>query len=141
MKTQQAGFTLVELMVVLVLLALGSSLVVANMRSSLSSTLDTEAQRLQAVLENARAQARSRHTLLTWTADAQGFTLSPADNAHVVLQRMQWLAAGTLSEPAILWISAEPLQAPARLTLRHADIPAGRWVLETDGVRGFTWKP
>lgn len=46
MRTQQAGFTLVELLVVLVLLALGSSLVVANMHSSLPSSMDMEAQRL-----------------------------------------------------------------------------------------------
>ena len=112
MKTQQAGFTLVELMVVLVLLALGSSLVVANMRSSVSSTLDTEAQRLQAVLENARAQARSRHTMLTWTADAQGFTLTPADNAHVVLQRMQWLAAVPSASPLFCGSAQNPCKRP-----------------------------
>ena len=68
MRTQQAGFTLVELLVVLVLLALGSSLVVANMHSSLPSSMDMEAQRLQAFLENARAQARSRHTALQWSS-------------------------------------------------------------------------
>ena len=141
MRTQQAGFTLVELLVVLVLLALGSSLVVANMHSSLPSSMDMEAQRLQAFLENARAQARSRHTALKWSSDARGFTLTPIDNPQVVLQRMEWIASGTFSEPHSLWISPEPLQTPARLTLRHADIPAASWVLESHGADAFTWKP
>ena len=141
MNSHTTGFTLVELMVVLLVLALGSSIVLVNMRSSLHSSLDTEAQRVQAVLENARAQARTRHTLLTWQSDATGFTVSTANDASVVLERMPWLASGTFSEPDSLSISAEPVQPPMRLTLRHADLPRATWVLETNGVGSFAWKP
>jgi general secretion pathway protein H len=140
MKPPLSGFTLIELLVVLVLLALASTLVVVNMRSPLLTSLDNEAQRLQQVLENARAQARSRQVSLLWRSDDQGFVISPIDSS-VEFMRMPWMLQGTLSDPDRLLISAEPVQAPSQLTLRHAQVPNDRWVIETDGVHGFHWKP
>jgi len=58
------GFTLIELLVVLLLVALGSSLVALSLRDTPQHLLEREADRLIVVLENARAQARSRSTPL-----------------------------------------------------------------------------
>ena len=66
------GFTLIELLVVLLLVALGSSLVALSLRDTPQHLLEREADRLIVVLENARAQARSRSTPLLWQADEQG---------------------------------------------------------------------
>ena len=57
---RQQGFTLIELLVVMALVAIGSSLVVLSMRDSPQQQLLQETDRLKAVLENAKAQARRR---------------------------------------------------------------------------------
>ena len=74
-KPRQQGFTLIELLVVMALVAIGSSLVVLSLRDTPQQKLNQEADRLVAVLENAKAQARSRSTPMVWRSDAQGFTL------------------------------------------------------------------
>ena len=53
------GFTLVELLVVLLVIAIASGLVGLALRDGASSRLDREAQRLAALLEAGRAEARA----------------------------------------------------------------------------------
>ena len=54
-----SGFTLVELLVVLLVIAMASGLVGLALRDGASSRLDREAQRLAALLEAGRAEARA----------------------------------------------------------------------------------
>ena len=56
---RRAGFTLVELLVVLLVIAIASGLVGLALRDGASSRLDREAQRLAALLEAGRAEARA----------------------------------------------------------------------------------
>ena len=136
------GFTLVELLVVLLLVALGSSLVALSLRDTPQHLLEREADRLISVLENARAQARSRSTPLLWRADEQGYAISPV-NASIAStdwaaeqewQRLNWLSPGTRAEPPDLIISAEPVQAPLRLQLIHTGTVTTRLTLGSDGA-------
>ena len=57
--TGARGFTLVELLVVLLVIAIASGLVGLALRDGASSRLDREAQRLAALLEAGRAEARA----------------------------------------------------------------------------------
>ena len=136
------GFTLIELLVVLLLVALGSSLVALSLRDTPQHLLEREADRLISVLENARAQARSRSTPLWWLADEQGYAIRPATApsassdtpAEPDWQRLNWLTPGIHAEPPVLIISAEPVQAPLRLQLIHTGAVTSRLTLGSDGA-------
>jgi len=136
------GFTLLELLVVLALVAIGSSLVVLSMRDAPEHQLSQEADRLIAVLEAAKAQARSTSTPLRWQANEQGFSISPLVGGES--QAMDWLHLGTRAEPSVWVISAEPVQAPVQLQLRQASRTSGQsqtLTLGSDGVSAFKVQP
>ena len=59
MPRHQTGFTLIELMVVVALIAVASAMISLSLRDPSASQLDKEASRLVALLESARAQARA----------------------------------------------------------------------------------
>jgi general secretion pathway protein H len=139
---QQQGFTLIELLVVLLLVAIGSSLVVLTVRDTPQDQLRQEADRLIAVLETAKAQARGRSTPLRWQADDKGFSISPLLGGTE--QRMAWLHLGTRAEPNTWVISAEPVQAPVQLQLRQASRSEGQFqtlTLSSDGAAAFKVQP
>ena len=60
------GFTLLELLVVLVIVALASGVVALSMRDSVSTQLEREGERLSALLEGARAEARTSGAAVMW---------------------------------------------------------------------------
>ena len=134
----QLGFTLIELLVVMALVAIGSSLVVLSLRDAPQQKLNQEADRLVAVLENAKAQARSRSTPMVWRSDAQGFTLRSLPLQGPPLQTMTWLHPGTQVQPAEWVISAEPVQAAMQFQLM---LNGGSLLLKSDGVQAFKVQP
>jgi general secretion pathway protein H len=137
-KPRQQGFTLIELLVVMALVAIGSSLVVLSLRDTPQQKLNQEADRLVAVLENAKAQARSRSTPMVWRSDAQGFTLRSLPLQGPPLQTMTWLHPGTQVQPAEWVISAEPVQAAMQFQLM---LNGGSLLLKSDGVQAFKVQP
>lgn len=137
MMHRQTGFTLMELLVVLWVLALCSVMVAMQLPSSLSASMDQEVDRVAAALEAAKALARSRHTPLQWVTDRKGFSFSLLNDASAALVRMDWLVEGTQCDPAVLVLSAEPVQSPMRLTLRHPLANGQTWGLGSDGAHGF----
>ncbi|MBS0305067.1 MAG: prepilin-type N-terminal cleavage/methylation domain-containing protein, partial [Proteobacteria bacterium] len=60
------GFTLVELLVVVALVAIGAGAVSLALRDRAGSRLDEEAARLVALLEGARAEARAAGLTVRW---------------------------------------------------------------------------
>jgi general secretion pathway protein H len=60
------GFTLIELMVVLILVAIASSVVSLALRDPSATNLEREAARLGALLESARAEARASGVAASW---------------------------------------------------------------------------
>lgn len=143
---RQRGFTLLELMVVITIVALATAGVSLSLRDSAANQLEREAQRLTALLTSAHAQARTTGVPLWWRATPQGFEL--AGRQHVWLTegtRAQLTAPGALSGtgnapsvPAVanaMALGPEPMMAPQRLTLSLQ----GRTVtLATDGLRPFS---
>ncbi len=141
------GFTLLELMVVVALIALATATVVVGLRDSNHDRLETEALRLGAMLDAARAQSRTSGVPLLWQPDAEGFGLRPADAAGAagttssVGTRKDWLHAGTTAQivqpvgAPVLVLGPEPLTPPQRIDLRLGE---ARLSLATDGLGPFS---
>ena len=136
-----SGFTLIELMVVLLVLALSSSLVVMGMRDTSQQTLEREADRLINVLEAARAQARGNGTALVWQSDERGYAISALTSPELQQPFQPWYTPGTRSEPSSWVISAEPVQSAVRLTLLMESAPNARLSVATDGAASFKVTP
>lgn len=67
------GFTLVELLVVLVIMAVVSGMAVVQMMPDDRSRLREEARRLALLLENATLEARASGHSLAWSPEAGGY--------------------------------------------------------------------
>jgi general secretion pathway protein H len=138
MSPKTSGFTLLELLVVLTIIAIASAVVTLSLRDSSSTRLQSEAERLVAVLETARADARASNTALLWHADAKGFEVQTLPATGQARQTMVWLQAGTQAAPSDVLISPEPVQARTRLTLT---LGAARLTLGTEGATAFKVLP
>jgi general secretion pathway protein H len=130
------GFTLLELMVVISIMAIAAAGVSLSLRDSGQAQLEREAERLAALLESARAQARANGVPVRWRPMPQGFRFEGLP-ASVQLPS-QWLQPGVQAQPATpLVLGPEPLIPPqsVMLTLRDSTSPPLR--VATDGLRPF----
>ena len=132
------GFTLLELMVVVTLVALATAGVSLSLRDASASLLEREAQRLGALLTSAHAQARTAGVPVRWQATPQGFELAG--------RPYTWLADGTQARvttpgeivgnnTGALTLGPEPMMAPQRLTL---SLQGRTLTLATDGLHPFS---
>jgi len=136
-----AGFTLIEVMVVLAIIAIGAALVSLALRDGAQSRLDEEGARLSALLESARAEARASAITVRWVpADA-----SASDGAQFRFLGLppgtelptRWLGEGVSAEivgATALLLGPEPVLPAQRLVLHLDD---RRLVLATDGLAPF----
>ena len=134
-----AGFTLIELMVVVTLIAVATAGVVMSLRDSAVSALERDAQRLAAVLESGRAQSRACDVSVVWQAVDKGFVLRGLPRPEAV---QSWLSADTRAQTtAPVVLGPEPLIAPQRIELYLASQPQWRIGISTDGLRPFAVQP
>ena len=125
------GFTLIELMVVLVVIAMGAAGVALSLRDSSQTALDREADRLAAVLESARAQSRATGARLSFRPVPEGFVI----DGQPQVERQRWLNPDMqVAASAAVELGPEPMIAPSRITLQLADQTR---VVATDGLRPF----
>jgi general secretion pathway protein H len=144
-----AGFTLVELMVVLLLIALVSGLVGLSLRDGSEARLEREALRLAAFLEAGRAEARASGVAVRFElASADSRNLGNRDSAEADDFRFVGLPPGALSNghwldaevraridgARALRLGPEPLIGAQRITLALGD---RQLVLATDGLSPF----
>ena len=130
------GFTLMELMVVIAIMALVSMGVVFTMGDSTQDTLQQEGQRLAAQLEAARAQSRASGQPARWRANADGFIVEGLQGGT---RRSDWLhpPVAVRTEGDII-LGPEPLLSPQRIALSYPEhAQASVWVA-TDGVHPFS---
>lgn len=129
------GFTLLELMVVVAIIALGTAGVALVLRDGTQSRLDQEGQRLAAQLEAARAQSRASGRPVRWVPLDGGFRFSglsegAAVRAWLFPETRVRLSAGSTG----LVLGPEPLIGPQAVELLAEN---RRVRVATDGVRPF----
>lgn len=134
-----AGFTLLELLVVVSIVAIASAGVAFAVRDAAGAPLDREAQRLAALLDSARARSRLTGQPVRWVAVEQGFRFEglPRDALP-----QHWLATGTqVVGRGVLVLGPEPIIGPQAVVLTSADHPGRALRVATDGLRPFAVVP
>lgn len=159
-----AGFTLLELLIVITVIALSTGLSILALRDSSSTRLEQEAARLSALLEAARVESRTSGRMITWRpAGSAGMQASTSGNAS---QRRDFLfeppvlpqadtdaartGAGATDPWPSRWLNedtvAEVIGAPRLVLGPEPIIPAQRvrlrlgerqLMLVTDGLAAF----
>jgi general secretion pathway protein H len=129
------GFTLLELLVVVAIIAIASAGVSFALRDSADTQLEREAQRLAALLESARAQSRTSGRPVQWRALPDGFRFDglPADALP-----QQWLEQTTqVRGPGLLQLGPEPFIGRQEVVLGSSALPGRSLRIATDGLRPF----
>ena len=149
----QHGFTLLELLVLMAIVAIASAGVVLTLRDSSATDLERDVQRLAAVLESGRAQSRMQGTPVTWRAVPGGFAL---DGLNPPLPPQVWLSADTTVGPVLrplapgalntntadrLNLGPEPILEAQAVVLAVRSKPTISLQLATDGLRPFSLVP
>ncbi len=133
------GFTLLELMVVVAMIAITVSIVSFAVPDPSSTRLEREAARLVAILESARMQARSGALTVLWVPQAKG---DEADYQFiglpsVLMPPLHWLTPEVRAEVVgarSIVLGPEPVIGAQSLVLRLED---RQLVIGTDGLGAF----
>ena len=129
------GFTLLELLVVVAIIASATAAVSLSRRDSAETALEREALRLGALLEAARAESRASGVPVRWTVTPTGFAMDGLPGGS---QSQVWLSQQTIaSADRALWLGPEPIIGPNTVTLAATGRPGRVVRLATDGVRPF----
>jgi len=145
-KSASRGFTLLELIVVIAIIAMSTVAVSLAMRDSRETQLDREAERLTALLESARAQSRTSGVAVRWRPVANGFVfdgLPPEALPGVWLAEGMSAQAATFDgtpEPALL-MGPEPIIPAQQVVISFAGPTLLSRRLATDGLRPFAIVP
>jgi type II secretion system protein H len=147
-RTRQAGFTLLELLVALVIISLMTAVVGFSVSGNNQRTLKGEGDKLAARLNAAHAQMNAGASPLRLIATDTGYAFEATERADDGTAKARWkrvegdevLAARTLPNEAKLalkeplLIAREPITAPMRFLLEQNEL---RIVIATDGVQGW----
>ncbi len=134
------GFTLVELLVVVALIAIATGVLTLSLRDPAESRLEQEAARLVALLEAARAQARSSGIAASWEPlsdqpDHAGFRfVGTADDPPLPRNWLDPETGAQVIGARAVTLGPEPLIGEQRIVLRLGD---RRLALATDGIGPF----
>ena len=138
------GFTLIELMVVVALIAIASAVVSLSLRDPDATRLEREGARLVALLESARTEARSLGIAASWQPDSgqdgvAGFRFIGLPPSSELPDH--WLNRGVTAEvqgARAVPLGPEPLIGAQRIVL-HLDRQS--LTLTTDGLGPFVVDP
>ena len=133
------GFTLLELLVVLAIVAMATAGVTLVLRDSTDSALEREAQRLVALFESARAQSRASGVVVHWHTTPGGFLFEglPADALPT-----RWLTEGMTvrGNPSVL-LGPEPIVGAQAIEVVNSQQPQRVIRIATNGLRPFAVQP
>lgn len=136
-KKGQNGFTLLELMVVVAIIAIASVGVAISLPNQDSVKLEREAQRLASLLDSARAQSRASGLLVKWRSTEQGFKFEGLlKNSKSELNNLSyWTDEGiSVVEQKVLVLGPEPIIAKQKIILQLQD---QKIEVATDGLHPF----
>ena len=143
-QRHRRGFTLLELLVVVAIIALASAGVSLALRDTSQVQLERDADRLAALLESARARSRVSGVPVRWRATPGGFRfegLSPSELPDSELPE-RWLDQDTsVDETTVLLLGPEPIIEPQSVLLVSRSQPGKSVHLASDGVRPFAVQP
>jgi general secretion pathway protein H len=129
------GFTLLELLVVISIIAIASMGVSFALRDAAGAPLEREAQRLAALLESARAQSRLSGQPVRWTATEDAFRF---DGLAPEALPARWLSPATrVVGNGVLLLGPEPIIGPQAVVLTSTEAPERSLRVATDGLRPF----
>jgi general secretion pathway protein H len=129
------GFTLLELLVVVAIIAIATVGVSFALRDPQATQLEREAQRLAALLESARAQSRSSGVPVRWYPVAGGFRF---DGLPPKALPDNWLSDTTLVlDPHAVQLGPEPIIGRQEIVLGSGTAPQRSLRIATDGLRPF----
>ena len=137
-RRRPLGFSLLELMVVVMLVALATALTTLSMRDASQNKLEEEGARLSALLETARTQSRIIGTDVTWNpVDTGGLEFDGLPPAATKELLKRWLDSDTratiVGAPQIK-LGPEPLLPAQRVVLHLGDRDL---TVGTDGLTPF----
>jgi len=144
-RSQLLGFTLLELLVVVSIIAAVSAGVALALRDGNQTALDRDAQRLAVLLESGRAQSRATGVAVRWRATATGFVF---DGVSPATLPSQWLSESTRAVGAAgaggtvsLQLGPDPMIGAQEVQLIDAsqsgNPQAATVRIATDGLRPF----
>ena len=129
------GFTLLELLVVVAIIAIATAGVSFALRDSQATQLEREAQRLAALFESARAQSRSSGVPVRWYPTPGGFHF---DGVPPDALPERWLSDTTqVLGTATLQLGPEPIIGKQAVVLGSTAVPDRSLRIATDGLRPF----
>lgn len=150
--SRASGFTLLELLVVLVIAGIALGFVSANVLPSEQKVLQDEAQRISLLMQLARDEAIVRNRPIAFEADSQSYRFfirddsgawQSLDNDDVLRARefrrapvaMSMSPAMSGEGPLRIVFGREPVDKPFLLTMRIGDASAS---VRADGIGHFT---
>jgi general secretion pathway protein H len=138
---RRAGFTLIEVMVVLAIVAIGAGLVALTIRDPAETRLESEAARLVALLESARTEARAAGLAAVWVPDAEGGSFRFVGLPAAMALPTRWLDDGVRAEVVgrtSVTLGPEAILPRQRIVL-HLD--GRRLEVDSDGLTSFAVAP
>ena len=134
----QRGFTLIEMMVVIAIVALGSAVASLALRDGEANALERDAERLAALFESARAQSRAAGVPVIWRTTADGFVFEGLPPSAAPMPT-RWLDAqnGALGN-APLTLGPDPIIGAQAVLLQRSGSARQQVRVATDGLRPFT---
>ncbi len=135
-RVRACGFTLLELLIVLAIMAVATAGVSLALRDGSSRALEREAQRLAALFESARAQSRMRASPVRWHTTATGFAF---DGLPAAALPSAWLGDDVQAPGAgTVVLGPEPVIGAQQVRLVSISEPSRSLWVATDGVRPFS---
>ena len=130
------GFTLLELLLVVAIIAVASAGVSFALRDSGQTQLEREGLRLAALLESGRARSLSSGVPVRWRSTASGFVF---DGLPAGTLPEAWLAKDIAAPGATsVLLGPEPIIGPQTVRLVSTSQPGRAVSVATDGVRPFS---
>ena len=134
--SKNCGFTLLELLLVVAIIAVASAGVSFALRDSGQTQLEREALRLAALLESGRSRSLTSGVPVRWRSTPSGFVF---DGLPAGTLPEAWLAKDIATQgPASLLLGPEPIIRPQRVQLVSTSQPGRSVSVATDGVRPFS---